>query len=71
MAGIRSQDYLVRLLMAGIPRDKIKITDDEAKAGEILDLDGIKNIYLLFDIFATNYRNIIENTLKERMEHEN
>lgn len=71
VAGIRSQDYLVRLLMAGIPREKIKITDDEAKAGEILDLDGIKNIYLLFDIFATNFRNIIENTLKERMEHEN
>lgn len=71
VGGKRSQDFVVRLLMAGIPREKIKTTPDETKAGELLDLNGIKNTYIFFDLYTSHFKDIIEKTVKEKMENAN
>ena len=67
IAGKRSPDHLLRLLIAGIPREKIKFTEHEEDAAELLDLDGIKTTYIFFDLYTDHYKEIIKEKVKEKM----
>jgi len=71
VGGIRSEDYRLRLLMAGIPAEKISITRDEKDAIKLVNLDMCDTIYHLFD--PTNYAYLEDlslNYLKNRLEGE-
>ncbi|MDO5148706.1 MAG: MurT ligase domain-containing protein [Oscillospiraceae bacterium] len=67
IAGKRSPDHLLRLLIAGIPREKIKFTEHEEDAAELLDLNGIKTTYIFFDLYTDHYKEIIKEKVKEKM----
>ncbi|MBE6853679.1 MAG: DUF1727 domain-containing protein [Ruminococcus sp.] len=71
IGGPRANDYYLRLLLAGIPAEKIKYTYDENNAGDLLELDGIKNIYILFDLYNAEFKAITENKVKEKMKNAN
>lgn len=49
VAGPRCYDNRLRLLMAGVDKDKIFTTEDESKALSLLKTDGIDAVYILHD----------------------
>ena len=69
IGGIRSQDYRIRCLLAGIPEEKIICDKEETETYKYLSLDKNKDIYVLFDLdslgkLATLQQNI-RNRIKE------
>lgn len=60
VGGKRAKDYYLRLLLAGIPREKIYCDTNEYNTPNYLSLDSKNEIYILFDI----YNNKIENKIK-------
>lgn len=71
VGGIRSRDVLLRLLLAGVPAEKIKITEREEETADLLDLNGIKITYILFDMYVAHLKDIVKEKIKERMKNEN
>ena len=57
-AGARRADYRLRLLMAGVPDEKIICEADEFRAAEKLRYDAGYDVYLLYgtDSLALAYR---------------
>lgn len=71
IGGKRARDYVLRLLIAGVPEEKIKYTLNEEEAGDLLDLTGIKTTYILFDLFNVKSKKAIEDKVKEKMKNAN
>ena len=69
IAGKRSPDLLLRLLIAGIPEEKIRITEHEDDAAALLELGGIKNIYIFFDMYVDRYKDSLKEKIKEMMKN--
>ncbi len=57
-AGSRAKDYKLRLLMAGVPEDRIVCHDDEFRAADLLHFTPGDDIYLLYgtDSLARAYK---------------
>lgn len=53
-AGARSNDCLVRLLMAGIPRENVQIFDQIENAASALQLGSIDTVFILYDLTLVN-----------------
>lgn len=51
IGGVRCRDYLVRCLVAGIDREKVACTPNEAEVPGLLHLDDIDKILILYDVF--------------------
>lgn len=51
LTGKRSKDYYLRLLLAGIPREKISCTINEQDAVNYLSLKKDNTIYILYDVY--------------------
>lgn len=51
IGGPRSQDFYLRLLIAGIPKDKLVYTEKETDTVNYLSLDPHKDIYILFELY--------------------
>ncbi len=49
--GPRCKDHYLRALMAGIPKEKMVITHDVARAADLVDTEKSKNIFVLYDIY--------------------
>lgn len=68
--GANSDDLLLRLLLAGIDRDKIKLAETELEAAELVDLDGIDGVFCAYDIFngeqADRFRDRVAERIKSR-----
>lgn len=67
-AGKRSQDMHLRLLMAGIPEEKISCLDAETEAAGKVRLDITEKIYLLYDVYTMQYADKAFHDLKSRLE---
>lgn len=57
-AGARAADYRLRLLMAGVPEEKIVCQRDEYKAAELLHYTPGDDVYILYgtDSLALAYK---------------
>lgn len=68
IGGKRNKDYLLRLLIAGINKDKIITVENEIDTPDYLDVKNNNKIYLMHDIFAhftaTQIRNKIHNKIE-------
>lgn len=53
ITGKRAQDYFLRLLLAGVPREKLSMVRNEPDAKDSLDLSAGKTVYLLYDVYNT------------------
>ncbi len=62
--GPRCYDYKLRMLLAGIPEDKIICGESEEEINN-LNTDGIKKVYILYDTSTYDYVNkLIKNWVK-------
>ena len=69
IAGKRAPDLLLRLLIAGIPEEKIKITEHEVDSAQLLDLNGIKNIFVFFEMYVDQFKEPLKEKIKEMMKN--
>ncbi|MCR5367828.1 UDP-N-acetylmuramyl tripeptide synthase [Eubacterium ruminantium] len=67
IGGQRQYDLKLRLLLAGIPEDKILSIDDDVKTGELVDLNGIEKVFVLHDIYTTHFAQAVQKRLAERL----
>lgn len=67
-AGKRSQDMHLRLLMAGIPEEKISCLDREVDAATKVNLEITDKVYLLYDVYTMQYADKAYNDLKAGLE---
>ena len=64
IAGARYLDGLVRLEIAGIPKDKIVYQRDELSAVDKLKLDGIETVFVLHDLYSIELKNAIKHKVE-------
>ena len=68
LTGVRHHDYHLRLLMAGIPEDRIVCCERELDAAEYVDLTLSDKIYLLYDVYTVDYAQKVHADLKKKLE---
>ncbi|MBR0515595.1 MAG: DUF1727 domain-containing protein [Eubacterium sp.] len=68
VGGRRQYDLTMRLLLAGIPREKVLSVDNDVKPAELVDLNGIEKVFVLHDIYTTHFAQSIQKKLGERIE---
>ena len=70
LTGVRNADYHLRLLMAGIPEEKIVLCDKEEDAASYVDYAAVDKIYILHDIYSVQHENAkkVYQDLKNRLE---
>ena len=66
-AGPRCRDYRLRLLLAGIPAEKIFVEDDEFKALELLELNSGEDVYILYGVDGMPLAFRVKAKLKEML----
>ena len=65
VAGPRYLDSNVRLLMAGVPKEKIVYKKNEIEATETLNLNNIDSVFILHDLYSIEETKNIKNKVKE------
>ena len=65
IGGFRAYDYKVRLLLAGIPKDKIYISEQEEDAYKYLELKNTDKIIIIHDIYLVNTAHKIVDRIKD------
>lgn len=70
LTGVRNADYHLRILMAGIPEEKIVLCDKEEDAASYVDYAAVDKVYILHDIYSVQYENAkkVYQDLKNRLE---
>ena len=68
LTGARNADYHLRLLMAGIPEEKIVCCEKEVDAADYVDISLSDKIYLLYDVYTLEYAEKVYQDLKKRLE---
>lgn len=65
ISGVRSADYKFRLLMAGVPEEKLICTEKEMDAPNRLSLKGTEKIYILHELYAAEEAMRVRDKVKE------
>ena len=63
-AGARHWDVCLRLLMAGIPPEKISHTAENHQAAELLSQEGIDAVFILYDVYTIGLANQVKDQTK-------
>lgn len=70
VGGPRSQDFYLRLLIAGVPKEKMVCVEKTEETANYLSLDKDKDIYILFELYdeeiAKNVRKNIEDRITNK-----
>lgn len=64
-AGARHWDVYLRLLLAGIPREKITHLEDNEKAASLLDPARADAVFILYDVYTIGLANRVKEQVKE------
>lgn len=70
IGGVRCADHYLRLLLAGVPKEKIKFTKKEEDTVALLDLDKVDKVYITYDVYTVNMANMVKSKLEERLKEE-
>lgn len=54
ICGVRREDYKLRLLMAGVPEERLVCVEKEADAPAQLKFDGTDKVYILHELYAVD-----------------
>lgn len=65
ISGVRSADYQFRLLMAGVPENKLITTKKEIDAPNYLSLNGTDKIFILHELYAAEEAMHVRDKVKE------
>lgn len=69
-AGPRRLDHRLCALLAGVPEERLSITDDYAAAPSLLRMDGGRDIYLLYDFPLDREVNGVADGIAQRLKEE-
>ena len=67
IGGLREKDHLLRLLLAGVPREKIFCTPDVNKVADIVSGKNVEKIFILHDVNAVSMGHSVRDQIKEKM----
>ena len=67
ICGVREQDVYLRLLLAGIPEEKITLAHTVDKVAGCLKLKKNTSVYIVHDIFKMEDRDLTKKMIKERL----
>lgn len=67
ISGVRSADYKFRLLMAGVPEEKLVCTEKEIDAPDELSLKETDKIFILHELYAAEEAMRVKEKVKERI----
>ncbi len=62
-AGPRCRDHYLRALIAGVPANKIKLTDVSDQGADLLDPATVKDAYVLYDPYRLDEADMVKNKL--------
>lgn len=65
--GPRYKDMKVRLLLAGVDREKITVCDKEVNTPDFVDFNKVDSVYILHDIYPDSHPLIIQEKLKKKI----
>ncbi len=65
ISGKRALDTYVRLLIAGVGKDRMQYEFDEVKAASHLNAKGIKKVYILYDLYSLKQRDAVCEEVKK------
>ena len=65
--GPRHKDMKTRMLLAGIPEEKIFVCEKEVDTPQFLDIDKVDTIFVLHDIYTHHYSVTIKNKIMEML----
>ena len=71
VGGVRSQDYRVRLLLAGVDSSKIFTFPKEVESADLVNFDNAEKIFILYDVYTIHLANGAKSRLLNRMKGEN
>lgn len=66
-AGPRHWDIYVRLLMAGIPAEKIAHREDPLEAAQAMEVDSPDTVFVLYDLYSVNLSQKVKAQLHQRL----
>ena len=71
VGGVRNRDYKLRLLLAGIDKEKIFTCDKEEDIVDLVTTDSIDKIFILFDVNFVSKGAKINERVVEKIKEEN
>ena len=69
ISGVRSADYKFRLLMAGVPEEKLICTEKEIDAPNHLLLNETEKVFILHELYAAEEAMRVKNKVKEAIQN--
>ena len=68
VGGVRMHDYHMRLLLAGVPEEKIRCVEHETDAPAELELDGTDKVFILHDLTTPQLTKQVRDGILARLE---
>lgn len=63
IGGVRVKDHYLRLLLAGVPKEKIFFEKSEIEAVKHLNIENIDKVFILYDVFTTTTANLVRDEI--------
>lgn len=67
VGGKRYMDTVLRLLMAGVPKEKIVYARNEIEAVSNIETNGIEKVFILYDLYSLELCENVKNKVKEKI----
>ena len=67
IAGVRAADFRVRLLLAGVPDERILCMREEAATADAVDFERVDNVFVLFDVYTVPFARTVQERLLARL----
>lgn len=67
VGGVRHYDTYLRLLMAGIPEERIRHAEDNMKIPDLVDFDACDTFVIYYDVYTIGLSKSIENQVIEKI----
>ncbi|WP_418750398.1 MurT ligase domain-containing protein [Frisingicoccus sp.] len=68
-SGVRNQDFHLRLLMAGIPEERVTCCEHELESASCVNLEAVDKIYLLYDVYTIQYAHQVCENLEKLIQN--
>lgn len=69
IGGPRAEDFYLRLLIAGVPKDKLFFTYNTYETVNYLSLDKEKDIYILFELYDNSIADGVRKKVEEKIKN--
>lgn len=67
IGGVRANDYYLRLLLAGVPEERLAKVEDELKTVSLINQENVDTIFILHDIYKFDVASKLKETLRNKL----